>query len=82
MACRGALLALLASGLFGLLGGPVSLSDLPQRLLLWLPTFLTVTLFIGGNEEQALARFCASGAADKIASRPYNPCSGRTGISR
>lgn len=45
------LLALLASGLFGLSGGPVTLSDLPQRLLLWLPTLLTVTLFIGGNEE-------------------------------
>lgn len=44
-------LALAASALFGLLGGQVTLTGLGARAALWLPTFLTVTLIGGGNEE-------------------------------
>lgn len=44
-------LALAATALFGLLGGQVTLAGLGTRAALWLPTFLTVTLIGGGNEE-------------------------------
>eukprot|EP01035_Chromulina_nebulosa_P061680 gene61680-84354_t len=44
-------LALAASALHGIPGGQVTLDGLGERLLLWLPTFVTVTLIGGGNEE-------------------------------